>query len=146
LWWAWTTAEISPVLEMALALSMHWMGHFNYNWVSQLGPIYLGTIIYFVGVVVALIGLSQAAADSCNGQAVGFCEQRDFRSRSNGEELTVSKCLPGYKADIARCSWHVSNVPISTGINCAALFGEDRYQQSRMITAILDKYFALNFP
>jgi len=36
---------------------MHWMGHFNYDWVSHLGPIYLGTIIY----VVALIGLSQAA-------------------------------------------------------------------------------------
>jgi hypothetical protein len=42
---------------LAVALPMHWMGHFNYNWVSHLGPIYLGTIIY----VVALIGLSQAA-------------------------------------------------------------------------------------
>jgi hypothetical protein len=29
------------------------------------------------------------------------------------EELTMSTCLPGYlpKADIARCSWHVANVP-----------------------------------
>jgi hypothetical protein len=29
--------------------------------VSHLGPIYVGTIIFVVGVVVALIGLSQAA-------------------------------------------------------------------------------------
>jgi hypothetical protein len=61
LWWAWITAVISPVLGLAVALPMHWMGHFNYDWVSHLGPIYLGTIIYVVGVVVALIGLSQAA-------------------------------------------------------------------------------------
>lgn len=61
LWWAWITAVISPVLGLAVALPMHWMGHFNYDWVSHLGPIYLGTIIYVVGVVVALIGLSQTA-------------------------------------------------------------------------------------
>jgi hypothetical protein len=61
LWWAWITAVISPVLGLAVALPMHWMGHFSYDWVSHVGPIYLGTIIYVVGVVVALIGLSQAA-------------------------------------------------------------------------------------
>jgi hypothetical protein len=31
---------------LAVALPLHWMGHFNYDWVSHLGPIYLGTIIY----------------------------------------------------------------------------------------------------
>ena len=36
------------------------MGHFNYDWVSHLGPIYLGIIIYVVGAVMALIGLTQA--------------------------------------------------------------------------------------
>ena len=46
---------------MAVALPMHWMGHFNYDWVSHLGPIYVGTIIYVVGAVVALFGLSQTA-------------------------------------------------------------------------------------
>jgi hypothetical protein len=61
LWWAWITAVISPVVGLVVALPMHWMGHFNYDWVSHLGPIYLGTIIYVVGVAVALIGLSQAA-------------------------------------------------------------------------------------
>jgi hypothetical protein len=59
LWWALITGVISPVLGLAVALPLHWMGHFNYDWVSHLGPIYLGTIIYVVGVVVALIGLTQ---------------------------------------------------------------------------------------
>jgi hypothetical protein len=55
------TAVISPVLGLVVALPLHYMGHFNYDWVSHLGPIYVGTIIFVVGVVVALIGLSQAA-------------------------------------------------------------------------------------
>jgi hypothetical protein len=42
-------------------LPMHYMGHFNYDWVSHLGPIYLGTIIYIVGAALALVGLTQAA-------------------------------------------------------------------------------------
>jgi hypothetical protein len=52
---------ISPVVGLAVALPLHWMGHFNYDWTSHLGPIYLGTIIYVVGAVVALFGFSQAA-------------------------------------------------------------------------------------
>ncbi len=59
LWWAWITGVISPVFGLAVALPLHWMGHFNYDWVSHLGPIYLGTIIYVVGAVAALIGLTQ---------------------------------------------------------------------------------------
>jgi len=51
---------IVPVVGLAVALPMHYMGHFNYNWVSHLGPIYLGTIIYVVGALVALVGLTQA--------------------------------------------------------------------------------------
>ena len=60
LWWAWTIAVIVPVLALAVALPMHYMGHFNYDWVSHLGPIYLGTMIYVVGALVALVGLTQA--------------------------------------------------------------------------------------
>jgi hypothetical protein len=41
---------------------MHYMGHFDYNWMSHLGPIYLGTIIYVVGAVLALAGLTRATA------------------------------------------------------------------------------------
>ena len=36
-------------------------GALNYDWVSHLGPIYVGTIIYVVGAVVAPFGLSQTA-------------------------------------------------------------------------------------
>src|SRR5262249_41929921 len=60
-WWAWITSVIAPVLGLAVALPMHWMGHFNYDWVSHLGPIYAATIIYVVGALVALFGLSQTA-------------------------------------------------------------------------------------
>jgi hypothetical protein len=37
----------------------------------------------------------------------------NVRDGSKSEELSLSKCLPGYrlKADIARYSWHVANVP-----------------------------------
>jgi hypothetical protein len=61
LWWAWITGVVVPVLGLAVALPLHYMGHFTYDWVSHLGPIYVGTIIYVVGALVALIGLSQAA-------------------------------------------------------------------------------------
>src|SRR5690242_3035477 len=61
LWWAWIVAVIAPVVGLAVALPMHYMGHFNYDWVSHLGPIYLGTVIYVVGAVVALPGLTPAA-------------------------------------------------------------------------------------
>jgi len=60
LWWAWIIAVIVPVVGLAVALPMHYMGHFNYNWVSHLGPIYVGTVIYVVGALVALVGLTQA--------------------------------------------------------------------------------------
>src|SRR3979490_196418 len=60
LWWAWITGVIVPVVGLAMALPLHYMGHFNYDWVSHLGPIYVGTIIYVVGAVVALLGLRQA--------------------------------------------------------------------------------------
>jgi hypothetical protein len=61
LWWAWITAVIVPVVGLAVALPMHYMGHFKYDWVSHLGAVYLGTIIYVAGAVMALAGLTQAA-------------------------------------------------------------------------------------
>ena len=61
LWWAWITGLVAPVVALAVALPMHYMVHFNYDWVSHLGPIYVGTIIYVVGAVLALMGLSQVA-------------------------------------------------------------------------------------
>ena len=60
LWWAWIIAVIVPVVGLAVALPLHYMGHFDYNWVNHLGPIYLGTIIYVAGAVLALAGLTRA--------------------------------------------------------------------------------------
>ena len=64
LWWAWLTGVIVPVVGLAVALPLHFMGHFNYDWVSHLGPIYVGTIVYVAGGVVALFGLGQAAPNA----------------------------------------------------------------------------------
>jgi hypothetical protein len=61
LWWAWIMGVIVPVVSLAMALPLHYMGYFNYGWVSHLGPIYLGTIIYVAGAALALNGLNQAA-------------------------------------------------------------------------------------
>jgi hypothetical protein len=56
-WWAWITAVISPVVGLAIALPLHYTGGFEHSWVSHLGPIYLGTVIYVVGALMALAGM-----------------------------------------------------------------------------------------
>jgi hypothetical protein len=61
LWWAWIAAVISPVVGLAVALPMHYMGAFEHDWVSHLGPIYLGTLIYVVGAVMVLVALTRKA-------------------------------------------------------------------------------------
>ena len=61
-WWAWITAVISPVVGLVVALPMHYMGAFEHDWVSHLGPIYLGTLIFVVGAVMALVGLMRKAS------------------------------------------------------------------------------------
>src|SRR5260370_8210424 len=60
LWWALITAVISPVLGLVVALPLHYMGHFNYDWVSHLGPVYVGTIIFVLGVVLPPLCLCHA--------------------------------------------------------------------------------------
>lgn len=60
-WWAWITAVLSPVVGLAVALPMHYMDLFAHNWLSHLGPIYLGTVIYVVGAVMAALALIQKA-------------------------------------------------------------------------------------
>src|SRR5258708_22560216 len=39
LWWAWITGVIVPVVRLAVALPMHYMGHVDYDWVGPLGAI-----------------------------------------------------------------------------------------------------------
>ncbi len=63
-WWAWITAVISPVVGLAVALPMHYTGAFEHDWVSHLGPIYVGTLIFVVGAVMVLVGLTRKAPAS----------------------------------------------------------------------------------
>ena len=60
-WWAWITAVISPVVGLAVALQLHYTGAFEHDWVSHLGPIYLGTLIYVLGAVMVLVALTRKA-------------------------------------------------------------------------------------
>jgi hypothetical protein len=61
-WWAWITAVISPVVGLVIALPLHYTGAFEHDWVSHLGPIYAGTLIFVVGAVMVLMGLMRNAA------------------------------------------------------------------------------------
>ncbi len=56
-WWAWVTAVVVPVVGLAVALPMHYLNVFAYNHVTHLGPIYLGTLVFVVGALMALRGL-----------------------------------------------------------------------------------------
>lgn len=60
-WWAWITTVISPVVGLVVALPMHYTGGFEHQWASHLGPIYLGTLIYVIGALMALAGLVRKA-------------------------------------------------------------------------------------
>ncbi len=53
-WWGWWIAVIAPVLALAVALPLHWTGGFALDWVAHLGPIYVATVIYVVGALLAL--------------------------------------------------------------------------------------------
>lgn len=55
--WAWTTAVVAAVVGLAIALPMHYVDLFTHNWVTHLGPIYLATIVFVVGAVLAYRGL-----------------------------------------------------------------------------------------
>ena len=58
-WWAWITAVISPVVGLAVALPIYYMGVFEHDWVSHLGPIYVGTAMFMIGALLVLVGLVQ---------------------------------------------------------------------------------------
>ncbi|XVH32026.1 hypothetical protein ACNS7O_02260 [Haloferacaceae archaeon DSL9] len=55
--WAWTTAVAAPVIALGLALPMHYTDGFAHNWVTHLGPIYLATLVFVVGALLALRGM-----------------------------------------------------------------------------------------
>jgi hypothetical protein len=56
--WAWVTTVVAAVVGLVLALPMHYTADaFAHNWMTHLGPIYLTTIIFVVGVVLSYRGL-----------------------------------------------------------------------------------------
>ncbi|SFS99807.1 hypothetical protein [Halostagnicola kamekurae] len=55
--WAWATAVVGAVVGLGLALPMHYMELFTYSWTSHLGPIYLATIVFVVGAILAYQGM-----------------------------------------------------------------------------------------
>jgi len=56
-WWAWWTAMVAPVVALVVALPKHYFGGFDHNWITHIGPIYIGTAIFVVGGLIALSGL-----------------------------------------------------------------------------------------
>lgn len=56
-WWAWLTAMVAPVVALVIALPMHYTDGFPHDWVTHIGPIYLGTLIFVVGGLIGLKGL-----------------------------------------------------------------------------------------
>jgi hypothetical protein len=52
--WAWIAAVVSPVVGLAVALPYHYTGTFEHNWVAHLGPIYVATVVFVVGALLAL--------------------------------------------------------------------------------------------
>src|SRR5437870_3498116 len=53
-WWAWIAAVVSPVVGLAVALPYHYTGTFEHDWVTHLGPIYVATLVFVVGALLAL--------------------------------------------------------------------------------------------
>ncbi len=50
----WIAAVVSPVVGLAVALPYHYTGTFQHNWVTHLGPIYVATLVFVVGALLAL--------------------------------------------------------------------------------------------
>jgi hypothetical protein len=53
--WAWVGAVAAPVLGLAVALPAHYPNHFDT--LGHLGLIYLATLIFVVGAILALLGI-----------------------------------------------------------------------------------------
>src|SRR5216110_946989 len=53
-WWAWIAAVVSPVVGLAVSLPYHYTGTFEHNWVTHLGPIYVATVVFVAGALLAL--------------------------------------------------------------------------------------------
>jgi hypothetical protein len=53
--WAWVGAVAAPVLALAVALPAHYP--YNFDTLGHLGPVYLATVIFVAGALLALRGI-----------------------------------------------------------------------------------------
>jgi hypothetical protein len=60
-WWARIAAVVSPVVGLAVALPYHYSGTFQHNRVTHLGPIYVATLVFVVGALLALRAMTRPA-------------------------------------------------------------------------------------
>jgi len=58
-WWAWIAAVVSPVVGLVVALPYHYTGTFEHDWVTHLGPIYVATLVFVVGALLALRAMTR---------------------------------------------------------------------------------------
>ena len=58
-WWAWIAAVVSPVVGLVVALPYHYTGTFEHDWVTHLGPIYVATVVFVVGALLALRAMTR---------------------------------------------------------------------------------------
>ena len=59
--WALGAAVLAPVVGLAVALPMHYMGMFQLDWVAHLGPVYVGTLIFVIGAGMVLVAWTRNA-------------------------------------------------------------------------------------
>lgn len=57
--WAWVTSVVAPVVGLAAALPMHYFDEFHHHWPTHLAPIYVATLVFVVGAVLALPGVRE---------------------------------------------------------------------------------------
>jgi uncharacterized protein YacL len=68
--WAWATAIVAAVIGLAIALPMHYADLFAHDWVTHLGPIYLATIAFVVGAVLAYRGIQSGPRTAEAGETL----------------------------------------------------------------------------
>jgi len=67
--WAWIAAVAAPVVGLIVVVPMHYAGRFTYDHITHLGPIYLATLAFLIGAVMAIPGLRAAGSSSPVGRA-----------------------------------------------------------------------------
>ena len=62
----WIAAVLSPVVGLVIAIPYHYTGTFGFNWITHLGPIYVATVIFVVGALLALRAMMQSLLDTAH--------------------------------------------------------------------------------